>query len=61
MLITISHVKKKLKGLHHHVKNEYMQQYLNEFCYKYNRRFFKQLAFDRLIIATPTGVWFQLV
>jgi hypothetical protein len=38
-----------------------MQQYLNEFCYKYNRRFFKQLAFDRLIIATLTGAWFQLV
>ncbi len=53
--IAISNTKKKLKGLHHHVKNEYMQNYLNEFCYKYNRRFFKYLTFDRLIIATLTS------
>jgi hypothetical protein len=59
--IAISNAKKKLKGLHHHVKNEYMQNYLNEFCYKYNRRFLKHLTFDRLIIATLTGAWFQLV
>ena len=59
--IAISNAKKKLKGLHHHVKNEYMQHYLNEFCYKYNRRFFKHLTFNRPITATLTDVWFQLV
>lgn len=59
--IAISNAKKKIKGIHHHVKNEYMQNYLNEFCYKYNRRLFKHLTFDRLIIATLTDAWFNLV
>ena len=59
--IAISHTKNKLKGLHHHVKNEYMQHSLNEFCYKYKRRFFNHLTFDRFIKAPLTGAWFQLV
>jgi len=36
--IAISNVKKKILGLHHSVKDIYMQNYLNEFCYKFNRR-----------------------
>ena len=59
--IAISNAKKKIKGLHHHVKNEYMQNYLNEYCYKYNRRFFKHLTFDRLIIAIISASWFGAV
>ncbi len=59
--IAISNAKKKIKGIHHHVKNEYMQNYLNEFSYKYNRRFFKHLTFDRLIIAILTASWFNMV
>ena len=57
--IAISNAKKKLKGIHHHIKNEYMQNYLNEYCYKYNRRFLKHLTFDRLIMATLTNAWFN--
>ena len=59
--IAISNAKKKIKGIHHHVKNEYMQNYLNEYTYKYNRRNFKHLTFDRLIIAVLTTSWFALV
>lgn len=59
--IAISNAKKKIKGIHHHVNNDYMQNYLNEFCYKYNRRFLKHLTFDRLIIAVITNAWFNLV
>lgn len=59
--IAISNAKKKIKGLHHHVKNEYMQNYLNEYAYKYNRRYFKHQTFDRLIIAVTTMSWFSLV
>lgn len=59
--IAISNAKKKIKGIHHHVKNEYMQNYLNEFTYKYNRRFFKHLTFDRLIIAILSASWFGMV
>jgi hypothetical protein len=57
--IAISNAKKKLLGLHHHVKDEYMQNYLNEFCYKFNRRFFGQALFDRLIVATLSNSWFK--
>ncbi len=57
--IAISNAKKKIKGIHHHVKNEYMQNYLNEFCYRFNRRNFNEKIFDRLIIAVLTSVWFN--
>jgi hypothetical protein len=33
--IAISNMKKKISGLHHSVKDTYMQNYLNEFCYKF--------------------------
>jgi ISXO2-like transposase domain len=59
--IAISNAKKKIKGIHHHVKNEYMQNYLDEFCYKYNRRFFKHLTFDKLIMAVLSASWFNMV
>jgi hypothetical protein len=31
---------------------EYLQSYLNEFCYKFNRHYFEEALFDRLIIAS---------
>lgn len=55
----IANAKKKLLGLHHHVKDNYMQNYLNEFCYKFNRRFFGGNLFDRLIIATLQKAWYS--
>lgn len=55
----ISNAKKKLLGLHHHVKDKYMQNYLNEFCYKFNRRYFGIKLFDRLIVAATSCSWFK--
>lgn len=55
--IAISNAKKKLKGIHHHVKNQYMQNYLNEFTYRFNRRNFNENIFDRLIIAVLACAW----
>ena len=43
---------KKILGLHHQVNDQYMQNYLNEFCYKFNRRFFGEKLFDRLLISS---------
>lgn len=57
--IAISNAKKKILGLHHSVNNEYMQNYLNEFCYKFNRRYFGINLFDRLIIAALENPWFK--
>lgn len=55
----ISNAKKKILGLHHQVKNEYMQNYLNEFCYKFNRRYFGVNLFDRLLEATLKNAWYS--
>ena len=43
-----------LLDVHHKLKTEYLQYYLNEFCYKFNRRFFGEKQFDRLVLAAIT-------
>jgi len=55
----ISNAKKKILGSHHQLKDTYMQNYLNEFSYKFNRRFFGQQLFDRLIVATLASPWYK--
>jgi len=55
----ISNAKKKLSGLHHHIKDTYMQNYLSEFCYKFNRRYFGENLFDRLLVATLSRAWYE--
>ena len=49
--ITISNAKRMLLDIFHDVESEYLQSYLNEFCYKFNRRYFGEKRFDRLMIA----------
>jgi len=53
----ISNAKRWLLGIHHHISEKYSQQYLNEFCYKQNRRYFKEQLFNRLMIAAATLPW----
>lgn len=55
----ISNAKKKLLGLHHHVKDNYMQNYLSEFCYKFNRRYFGEALFERLVVTALEKPWYQ--
>jgi hypothetical protein len=55
----ISNAKKKLLGLHHHVNDKYMQNHLNEFCYKFNRRNFGIKLFDRLTVAAISTAWYK--
>lgn len=50
--ITISNAKRNLLGVYHMIKGKYLQAYLDEFCYKLNRRYFGKRLFDRLVIAT---------
>jgi ISXO2-like transposase domain len=57
--IAISNAKKKILGLHHSVKDIYMQNYLNEYCYKFNRRYFGIKLFERLTIAALNGAWYK--
>jgi hypothetical protein len=47
----ISNLKRKLLGIHHMITYKYLQNYLNEFVYKLNRRYFGERLFDRLVIA----------
>lgn len=47
--IAISNCKRLLLDVHHKIKNDYLQYYLNEFCYKFNRRDFGEALFDRMI------------
>lgn len=54
--ITISNAKRNLLGNYHKIKGKYLQLYLNEFIYKLNRRYFGDKLFDRLIIASITGL-----
>ncbi|MDR1347731.1 MAG: IS1595 family transposase [Prevotellaceae bacterium] len=49
--IAISNAKRVLLDVFHDIKPEYLQNYLNEFCYKFNRRYFAESLFDRLLIA----------
>ncbi len=45
-------------GVHHSINKKYAQNYLNEFCYKINRRNFQSDLFDRALIAGAESVWF---
>ena len=52
--IAISNAKRMFLDIFHDIKPKYLQSYLNEFCYKYNRRYFRENLFDRLMIAAVT-------
>jgi hypothetical protein len=49
--IAISNAKRTLLGIYHKIKGKYLQLYLDEFCYKLNRRYFGERLFDRLVVA----------
>jgi hypothetical protein len=50
----ISNSKSLLTDTYHGVKKELLQGYLNEFCYKFNRRYFGEALFDRLLLISTT-------
>lgn len=54
----IANAKRGLLGIHHSIGTEYLQNYLNEFCYKVNRRNFTSDLFDRMIIAGVSETWY---
>ena len=58
--IAISNAKTQLADMHHGIKPEFLQEYLSEFCYKFNRRYFGEDLFDRLVmIATSYRTDFE--
>jgi len=55
--VAISNAKRTLLGIYHKIKGKYLQLYLNEFCYKLNRRYFGNRIFDRLTIAVASNYY----
>jgi hypothetical protein len=55
--IAISNAKRNLLGVYHKVKGKYLQLYLDEFCFKLNRRYFGERLFDRMVIAVANNNW----
>lgn len=53
---TISNAKRLLLDVHHRIDDDFLENYLNEFCYKLNRRYFDNL-FDRAMIAAVSYRW----
>ena len=52
----ISNAKKLLLDMHHRIDNDFLQNYLNEFCFKLNRRNFNCI-FERLLTACVLYRW----
>lgn len=57
----IANAKRTLLGIHHMISNKYSQNYLDEFCYKVNRRNLGDQLFDRLLIACVTTNYQNIV
>lgn len=52
----ISNAKRLFNGIYHKINGKYLQNYLDEFCYKLNRRTFGINLFDRLVIAVSQNL-----
>lgn len=52
----ISNAKRLLLDMYHRIDDDFLQSYLNEFCFKLNRRYFDNI-FDRLLIASVSYKW----
>lgn len=57
---SISNAKRQLLGTHGGVKTDYLQNYLNEFCYKTNRRNYGFNLFDRFMGVAVEDTWYKM-
>jgi transposase-like protein len=49
--VIIANAKSYILGTYHGLPKTHLQKYLNEFCYRLNRRFCEQVIFDKLVNA----------
>ncbi|MFA7468749.1 MAG: transposase, partial [Desulfotomaculaceae bacterium] len=59
----VSNVKAFIAGTFHGLDAKHLQAYLNEFCYRFNRRRFKGELFNRLVkccLSSPTITFTEL-
>ncbi len=52
--IAISNAKRVLLNTFHDIQPEFLQSYLNEYCYMFNRRYLGERKFDRLMVAAAS-------
>ncbi len=52
----ISNAKRLLLDMYHRIDDDFLQSYLNEYCFKLNRRYFDN-KFERLLIASVSYKW----
>ena len=57
----IGNAKRNFLNNFHHIKDVYLQNYLDEFTYKLNRRFMSDAMFERSLIACVDFNWNNLV
>ena len=53
----ISNAKRLLLGTHHSIGKGYLQNYLNEFCYKLNRRYVEDDLFEHMMTVSVNQRW----
>ena len=58
--IAIGNLKAFLLGTYHGVSSKYLQEYLNEFCYRFNRRMWEAELPLRLLNACLTHTQIKL-
>jgi hypothetical protein len=62
--IVIANLKMWLRGIHNHLPHKHSQRYLDEFCFRFNRRWKLGNIFDKLIVKavnTPTITYAELI
>ncbi len=55
--VMISNAKRWFLGIYHSISDTYLPNYLNEFCYKQNRPYFKESLFDPLVSTPVSHHW----
>ncbi len=54
--MAITNAKTRLANMYHGIRPKFLQEYPNEFCYKFNRCHFGDRLFDRLVIVSISSV-----
>ena len=57
--VMISNNKSNITGTYHSLDNRYLQNYLDEFCYRFNRRNSGVPVFDKLLKCCTTETYLR--
>jgi hypothetical protein len=52
--IAVGNGKRQILNTFDNIKSEFLQKYLDGFCYKFNRRYYGEALFSRLLVACVT-------